>query len=480
MIKTKKYLLNNKIIKGNFSPYVFSVCKKITAMSCVAGLMIITNLPLVSAYEAHTVNITARIVNNVPEINPPGGDFCNDGRLEVELSVTLEEADIYYTIDGTNPACGLTTKYYIPFEIPDGIITVKAVACHEELRNGQLVVVQSAVMEEKFDASTLSVTVLKPENGDIWYCNPSNPNAYPIEWIVENYRDANELSADIVYITDNDGDGVISAGDNNFSIANNLLMGAVGSYSFVLSGDYCYYGYGWAKVTVTEASVNPHTDNCKNFGLSGRIFDPMVLDNSCEDSVSASGVIPIVPESEPEPESVISDESDVSNDNNLNPDDDSENNNSEDEEENVNEDIRDEDNEDGESEEEIIDNEEENILDEEIIIDREDDEENTDDTGSDDDNSGEEDNISNNEEDNQEDEEIIVDREDDFEENEEDNGGDSNNDEDNIDNDDVNLDTLDDSNDENSADDTTGEDDISADELPIENDDDSTEIEFNL
>ena len=298
MVEIKKYLNNKKGVKSR----VFLMCKKTTAMSCAIGLVMIMNAPLVSAYEAHTVNITAKIVNDIPGINPPGGDFCNDGRLEVELNVTLENADICYTTDGVDPVCEsdgssvckLGAEYYTPFEIPNGITTVKAVACHEELRNAQLVVVQSALMTKEFDASVPSVTVTSPVDGATWYCDLTNPNTYPIEWTIENYRDVNELSVDIVYITDNDGNGIISEGDNNFSIANNLSTGATGSYPFVLTEDYCYYGYGWAKVTVTEASTNPDTDNCKGFGVSGKIFDPMASNDSCNNSVS--GVVPIIPE----------------------------------------------------------------------------------------------------------------------------------------------------------------------------------------
>ena len=280
---------------------IFLACKKVTAMSCVVGMVMIMNTPLVSAYEAHTVNVTARIVNDIPCIDPPGGEFCNDGRLEVELSVTLAEANICYTIDGENPVCdgetGLAAgpacksgaRYNnTPFEIPDGIVTVKAVACHEETRNGYPVILQSAVMTKEFDASVPSVTVTSPVDGTTWYCNPTNPITYPIEWIVENYRDADELSIDIIYITDNDDNGIISDGDNRFSIANNLT-GAIGSYPFVLVQEYCYYGYGWAKVIATEASTDPNTDNCKNFGISGRIFDPMICDSP---SISVSDNIP--------------------------------------------------------------------------------------------------------------------------------------------------------------------------------------------
>lgn len=496
MVEIKKYLNNKKIIKGSFKSYVFSAGKKITAFSCVAGLMMITNLPLVSAYEAHTVNVTARIVNNIPGINPPSGEFCNDGRLEVELSVSLEGADIYYTIDGTNPACGLSAKYNLPFEIPNGIITVKAVACHEELRNGELIVVQSAAMTEEFDTSVLSIIVSEPENGDVWYCDPSNPYTYFIEWTVENYRDANELSIDIIYITDNDNNGIISAGDNNFSIANNL-MGATGSYSFVLSENYCYYGYGWAKVIVTEASVNPDTNNCKNFGISGRIFDPMVLNNSSDGSVSdGASVAPEIEATLEEPEisdnnNLPSDLEDTSNDDSDSSFNNNDSNSEDSDDEDLSEEIKDEDSEDDADENiEADDDMDNDNLDE----DSEDDEENTDDIDNSNNDDLDGDNIGN-EEDTQEDEGIIMGRDDDEEmenndeendDNNEDNNEESSEDiiEDDTNNNDTNEGDEDNENNTDSKeegdDDSSDDDDVLADGLLIEGDDDSTEIEFSL
>ena len=176
----KKYSNNKK----GFKSRTFLACERMVAVFCVAGLVMITNAPLVFAYEAHTVNVTAKIVNDLPCIDPPGGEFCNDGRLEVELNVNLAGADIYYTINGANPICAENSENFkyndIPFELPNGITMVKAVACHEEMRNGEVVVLQSAVMAKEFDASVPRVIATEPADGGIWYCNPSNPNTYSI------------------------------------------------------------------------------------------------------------------------------------------------------------------------------------------------------------------------------------------------------------------------------------------------------------
>ncbi|MEA1937135.1 MAG: FN3 associated domain-containing protein [Patescibacteria group bacterium] len=487
LTQIKKY----PFIKKGFKSRVFSVCRKTVAVSCVAGIVMITNTPLVFAYEAHTVNVTARIVNDIPGINPPGGEFCADGRLEVELSIALEGADIYYTINGNNPICGENSENFKyndePFELPAGVTTVKAVACHEELRNGHPVVMQSAIMMKEFDASVPSVIVTEPVDGAVWYCNPNNPNIYPIEWTIGNYRNADELSVDIVYITDNDNNGIISEGDNRFLIANNLT-GTTGSYPFLLIKEYCYYGYGWAEVTVTESSTDPNTDNCKNSGISGRIFDPMVCD-SC-DASSASN-ISVATDVNVEPEPVV-DEENIEDEN-------TDDNNTDDTEEDIrNEDVDDSDadnedveNESGESavdenaddvdmnNEDNADDTEEDIRNEDVDDDEDDEEE------SDNGNEGsDEETIESDEDVVLEDDGIIMDREEDFDEEENDNDDENEDGEEENNNENVDSDVDDDDNDESidddSDDDNADNDDDSPDDAPIEEDDDSTEIEFNL
>jgi len=143
--KNKGLIIKRKTRKKKLVVGVFAVSKKIVSMACISGMLITMNLPLFSAFEAHVINVTAQIVNDVPSIDPPGGEFCNDGELEVELSVTLEGADIYYTIDGSEPECYANGFLYSdPFPLLESA-TVKAVSCHD----GK----QSAVMSEEFDVS---------------------------------------------------------------------------------------------------------------------------------------------------------------------------------------------------------------------------------------------------------------------------------------------------------------------------------------
>lgn len=139
---------------------VFCVFKKIVSLTCISGLLVTMNLPLFSAYEAHVINVTAKIENDVPSIDPPGGEFCDDGELEVTLSTTLVDPNtsIIYTTDGSDPDCF----------IPNGIVytgtpfpltysaTVKARVCH--YRDGELL--QSIIMSEYYDVSSVYCDVV--------------------------------------------------------------------------------------------------------------------------------------------------------------------------------------------------------------------------------------------------------------------------------------------------------------------------------
>lgn len=122
--------------------------KNLFRLACtglLAMILIISQAQLLYAFEAHVINVTAEIVNDVPEINPPGGRFCSDDSVSAELTVTLAGAEIYYTIDGSDPICGdHGILYENPFAIYSGAI-VKARSCH----GGK----QSIIMSWVFDFS---------------------------------------------------------------------------------------------------------------------------------------------------------------------------------------------------------------------------------------------------------------------------------------------------------------------------------------
>ena len=153
--RNKGYIIKKRARKRKSMSGAFCVFKKIVSLTCISGLLFTMNLPLFSAYEAHVINVTAKIENDVPSIDPPGGEFCNDGSLEVTLSTTLVDpaASIIYTTDGSDPDCfaPVGTVYTgSPFPLTYSA-TVKARVCHE--RDG--VLLQSAIMSEYYDVSSV-------------------------------------------------------------------------------------------------------------------------------------------------------------------------------------------------------------------------------------------------------------------------------------------------------------------------------------
>lgn len=119
---------------------------KATAFFCIAGVVMINNVSLASAYEAHVMNVTANIIDNGITISPEGGKFCNDGKLKIEMSTKLSGAQIYYTLDGSEPNCnGNGSLYAEPFTLFTGK-TVKAVSCYQ----GK----QSLTATQAFDVSS--------------------------------------------------------------------------------------------------------------------------------------------------------------------------------------------------------------------------------------------------------------------------------------------------------------------------------------
>lgn len=89
-----------------------------------------TQTQFISSSEAKLIQIEALIENDVPNIDIPGGKFCTTDAPAVVLSSDIE-AEIWYTLDGTNPACGLKGNLYTgPITLPSGESAVQAVTCH--------------------------------------------------------------------------------------------------------------------------------------------------------------------------------------------------------------------------------------------------------------------------------------------------------------------------------------------------------------
>jgi len=63
--KNKSLIIKKRTGKRNFVFGVFKVSEKIMSMACIAGLLVTMNLPLLSAYEAHVINVTAQICKDM-------------------------------------------------------------------------------------------------------------------------------------------------------------------------------------------------------------------------------------------------------------------------------------------------------------------------------------------------------------------------------------------------------------------------------
>lgn len=121
---------------------------------------------LISGFEAHIINITAKIVNDVPGIEPGGGQFCNIEGASITLSTTLTgTSTIVYTTDGSDPVCPDGSSVYSePFTIYQSA-TVKTRTCHDDK--------QSAIATQYFAVA-------------MEFCPPSNCNAEPISYWQNN------------------------------------------------------------------------------------------------------------------------------------------------------------------------------------------------------------------------------------------------------------------------------------------------------
>ena len=154
--RNKGFIIKKRARKRKLMSGAFGVFKKIISITCISGILLTMNLPLFSAYEAHVINVTAKFENDVPSVDPPGGEFCNDGSLEVTLSTTLIDPNtsIIYTIDGSDdPDCFIpngTVYAGTPFPLTNSA-TVKARVCH--YRDGELL--QSVIMSEYYDVSAV-------------------------------------------------------------------------------------------------------------------------------------------------------------------------------------------------------------------------------------------------------------------------------------------------------------------------------------
>lgn len=107
---------------------------KTTSLACMMGVLVMTNIATVEAYEVGLKNVTANIVDDSVIIAVDGNKDCYDSSYKVTLTPALSGASVHFTTNGENPTCG-STLYTAPFVLDKGTVTVKAVSCHDALRS---------------------------------------------------------------------------------------------------------------------------------------------------------------------------------------------------------------------------------------------------------------------------------------------------------------------------------------------------------
>lgn len=153
--KLKKF---SKVIKshnltGYFSLPKFSHKAVVKIFTAILIISVISMQSLqISGFEAHVVNVTATIVNDIPQIQA-SGESCSVSGMTITISTTLAGASIVYTTNGNDPVCPDTENIYTaPFLIYE-TKTIKARTCHDSK--------QSAIA-----SATFQVALPAPETCD--------------------------------------------------------------------------------------------------------------------------------------------------------------------------------------------------------------------------------------------------------------------------------------------------------------------------
>lgn len=240
------------------------IVTKITTLFCIAGVVLVSNAPAVSAYEAHVINVTATIIDNRVVISPDGGKFCNDGKMAVEIQPTMENAEIFYTTNGSEPRCGAGKEYSEPFTLL-GDTVIKAVACYE----GK----EGPVATEAFDISSSYCQTSLKINKVYYYADVNHGGAAcdtDNEW-VEIYNPTKE---DI-----NIKGWSICNSDSCDTMTNRDISIPAKGYAIIT-----YKESTWSYWNIPEGSVKISLPSMIGSGL-GNTADMVILKNASGESV---------------------------------------------------------------------------------------------------------------------------------------------------------------------------------------------------
>ena len=154
--KYKTQCLNAKKSKRLKSKKViFAMFKKVIALSCISGVVVISNIPLLDAYEAHIINVTAEIRKlEDPVFDPLSMGFCvmeegvdvtstdpNDGPVVVhyEVGAGTLDPDLVLDPDCDSPA-GTGDPSTAHLDITQQDTVIKVVTCTADgLHQGRVV-----------------------------------------------------------------------------------------------------------------------------------------------------------------------------------------------------------------------------------------------------------------------------------------------------------------------------------------------------
>ena len=237
---------------------------KVTAFACIAGVVLLSNAPVVSAYEAHVINVTATIVDNGVDISPNGGSFCNDGKLTIEMTPKTEGAKVFYTTDGSEPKCDSGERYFESFTL-SGDATVKSVACYDGKAG--------SVVSESFDVASGHCQTSLKINEVYYYADVNHGGVsrdYENEW-VEIYNPTEE-----------------SVNVNGWSVCNSESCDKLSSQDLAIPAKgYAVVAYKestWGYWNIPDSAVKINLASVIGSGL-GNTADMVLLENAAGETV---------------------------------------------------------------------------------------------------------------------------------------------------------------------------------------------------
>ena len=160
-----------KIIANNYTDYYFYVDKLGTYTLTKGSEWVTINgrWGFIRRYKSGSLLVKGSIVDHnipgtpipdkvsTPQISPAGGTF--EGSVQVTITCATSGADIYYTLDGSDPTTS-STKYTAPFTL-DQSATVKAIGVKSGWEDSDI-----ASADFTITTPTVATPTISPDGGD--------------------------------------------------------------------------------------------------------------------------------------------------------------------------------------------------------------------------------------------------------------------------------------------------------------------------